>query len=847
MKGVPVFLLFFIYLSLIGLASAGTVEWSGINWNSRDNPYTDPSCSWIDNSGNLHLKLEKINGVYKGALFESVDSFEYGTFTWTVKSPSLNLERGSTLGFFTYNDDGIYPLNEIDIEINQWPGYNERVWFVLQPGALSSIHEDKVDYSVARDIDDGDLKYTIEWTPEKVHWSIATSSGEIISEWSYDDEEAIQDDPARACFDLLVLNGGKGPESGDTIEVVLSDFEYIPYGEEPEKKPLESAGDVITISSSGSDSEQDTINEAIDKMSESGGGTVYLTAGVYLVDGPVIIKSNVHLTGDPNAIIRVSSTSSQWFKGQIGVICNPTESVQNVEISGFQIDGNIKNLPREYDSTPGHKRDCEKLILFGGWSSKFAHNVKIHDMKLYNAFSDGIYLRFVDGAACYNNIISNCQHEGIYLSCVTNGLIYGNKIAGITSDCARLDNCQNCKVYDNLFFSYDGDSHGAYKHGENGLQIGGAGVSKGYDGRNKPLSTKNIEVFNNTFADPGLKAIWLHPGTENVYIHDNRFIDASELETSGFSIGDISYDNQPSIEMSEQIFDNLFDVYKMQFSDSAYIPQGIMNPDKELMYEGRYSAAWIDVPGYEGQLRIGNKTYIPKSPDQSAIVLFGTENLAERPVSKKATKNVFMSDGNLTVSLDVKTKYEVRAYHTYKVLGQSIRVPYYKEKTESVTFTKSFNAPDIFPAFQPPRVKVTHYNGSHAVVSTPKIDGIVRVDTSYNHSECTERRLIGYIGTAQNGFKSTHYEHIDSWGFLGSQMSRNKNGVRINEPFDIDNLNVTVTTPYDSFVIDEFDYVVIEDDSRKILNFTLFSVLGCVWIYGRAIKKVLYMAVMRWI
>jgi len=78
-------------------------------------------------------------------------------------------------------------------------------------------------------------------------------------------------------------------------------------------------------------------------------------------------------------------------------------------------------------------------------------------------------------------------------------------------------------------------------------------------------------------------------------------------------------------------------------------------------------------------------------------------------------------------------------------------------------------------------------------------------------------------------------------------MSRNKNGVRINEPFDIDNLNVTVTTPYDSFVIDEFDYVVIEDDSRKILNFTLFSVLGCVWIYGRAIKKVLYMAVMRWI
>jgi polygalacturonase len=167
------------------------------------------------------------------------------------------------------------------------------------------------------------------------------------------------------------------------------------------------AGD-YTISPTGSTHDQKIISDAIKAASESGGGTVYLTAGVYLVDGPVIIKSNVHLTGDPNAIIRVSSTSSQWFTGQNGIISNPSESVQNVEISGFQIDGNIKNLPREYDSTPGHKMDAGKLILFGGWSSEFAHNIRIHDMKLYNAFSDGIYLRFTDGAACYNNVISNC-------------------------------------------------------------------------------------------------------------------------------------------------------------------------------------------------------------------------------------------------------------------------------------------------------------------------------------------------------------------------------------------------------------------------------------------------------
>ena len=51
-----------------------------------------------------------------------------------------------------------------------------------------------------------------------------------------------------------------------------------------------------------------------------------------------------------------------------------------------------------------------------------------------------------------------------------------NQVAGITSDCMRLDNSINCRIFDNIFFSYDGtNTNGAYKHGENGIQIGNAG------------------------------------------------------------------------------------------------------------------------------------------------------------------------------------------------------------------------------------------------------------------------------------------------------------------------------------------------------------------------------------
>jgi parallel beta-helix repeat protein len=320
---------------------------------------------------------------------------------------------------------------------------------------------------------------------------------------------------------------------------------------------------ITVLSPVAGNDNQVQISQAIKAENENGGGTVYLSSGVYDISGPIIIKSNIRLTGDQDAIIRVWAPD-QWFTGQTGIICNPEEVISNVEIDSFQIDGNIKNLPREYDSTPGHKRDCEKLILFGGWSNSFGSNIKIHNMRLYNAFSDGIYIRFAKGVLVYDNIISNCQHEGIYFSCVVNGTIHGNEIAGITSDCARLDNCQNCKIHDNIFFAYTGDSFGAYKGGHNGLQIGDAGVSHGYDARNKPFRTKNIEVFNNIFSDPGLRAIWYHAG-ENVYIHDNKFVNADELETLGVPIGDISPDNPPTVEDSLTVFD-LLRLYKGQTS-----------------------------------------------------------------------------------------------------------------------------------------------------------------------------------------------------------------------------------------------------------------------------------------
>jgi len=415
------------------------------------------------------------------------------------------------------------------------------------------------------------------------------------------------------------------------------------------------AGDEqIKLSPNNGHSNQIQINAALEK------GDVYLDSGVYEVDNTIIIGSNRVLSGDPNAIIRVYSGSSHWFVGAIGVIsCEGV--VQNVEISNIQIDGNIGNLPSSYaNSRSDTDHDCEKLIILRGYSNQFANNIKIHNLKLYNSFSDGIYIIFADGTQCYDNFISNCQHEGIYYSCLKNSAMYRNKIAAITSDAGRLDNCVDCKVYDNLFFSYNGESYGAYKGGQAGLQIADAGSSHGYDASNKPQSTTNIEVYNNTFADPGRTAIWLDStgkGVTNVYIHDNEFIDAASLETQGISVGDISstvsVDNTPSVDTSERVFTSILDFLKQDyvfkypsvqydFGATATVTNTSesINPHTtarvsgdnlkvvKFEYDGKMARHFIEHDLWTGELsHIGNDLYIPGNfqSEKLHITVYGEE------------------------------------------------------------------------------------------------------------------------------------------------------------------------------------------------------------------------------
>jgi Pectate lyase superfamily protein len=344
----------------------------------------------------------------------------------------------------------------------------------------------------------------------------------------------------------------------------------------------------LQVSPTGGHSDQNIINDAIDTMEKSGGGLVYLNAGTYYVDGPVMVKSKITLAGDSNAIIKVYSGSSQWFQGSIGIISN-AENLHDVVISGFQIDGSVPELPFEYHHSQSDRaHDCERCILFAGDSGNLMSSITICNMTLYDSFSDGIYIRFADNVHIYNNFISNTQHEGIFFQCCRYSLIKSNRIAGITSDCLRFDNCQNCEVRLNYCWSYDGThASNAYLHGENGIQIGNTGTTenKGYLPTQKPFTTQNIYVHDNQFINNGLNAVLIDGDVkdDNVYFVNNKIIGHEQLENSGFPIeiiGNYSYEHPPSLQTSKKVFSSIFYILNINFQNSGYTNQ----QDESILY-----------------------------------------------------------------------------------------------------------------------------------------------------------------------------------------------------------------------------------------------------------------------
>lgn len=590
-----------------------------------------------------------------------------------------------------------------------------------------------------------------------------------------------------------------------------------------------------TVKGYDGNSDQVQINEALKK-----GGDVTLENRVYDITGPINIPSDTTLKGGPDTVLRVSCPNGRWFSPTVGVI-NCYDPF-NVKISGFEIDGNCQNLPSGWANSPGHAHDQEQLIKIIGSSGNFGKNVEISKMFLHNSFGDGIQARFIDGIICSENEIINTQHESIYYSACKNCKMIDNRMSVITSDGGRFDNCVDGEAAGNYIWKYNGtNNNGASKGGANAFQVGDAGVSKGYDGRKSTIHSTDIELHNNTIIDPGRAAFLIDaagqtPST-NLYIHDNIVVGAEDLETMGIPVDDYSYENPPTQEQSEEVFDSIYKllgIENIEFVDTGKTEQ---TPD-DIKYEVEESSS--------GRITGGIKLFFKDVAYKNGVAyISGEDDIMVKYVAIPTPIDVWWNGGiskfekvitteikngvayaNLTISMKWYTVKE------NKLTGSKKKKYHDSQKT----YSDSCPAPKIWPKMNLTSANATEYRGkitNYTLVSGPS--DVVKLVYTYNGTETTHYYMIGerYTDPVTN-IESTNFIDVDYWE---GDLSHYGDSLYINGTFDPKKLKVEAYSPYESVTLKKEH--IIEEQSEKAFADGLFGFIIKTLIYLFGIDRVI--------
>jgi len=256
--------------------------------------------------------------------------------------------------------------------------------------------------------------------------------------------------------------------------------------------------------------------------------TIYLR-GPYTYDlaSWLLFGSNTILTGDTTAKLRLTDGAgwaniyTETDPGTEPLIKQLVSPIENVEIYGFEIDGNDTNQTGYIGGKLNY------IIAY----FLYCTNIRVHDMYLHDNLSDALRLDHCDGMYFYNNVVERTGHEGCYYIRSQNGEIYGNNTLIRRNSAHRLWNTGNVKIHDNYMEPYALTSIS----GNPGIQIEHSDVA--YD-------MSGIEIYNNEMVNTWGEAFWIieygtgyQQSNKGLYVHDNSMSGAGRITTIPYNSG----------------------------------------------------------------------------------------------------------------------------------------------------------------------------------------------------------------------------------------------------------------------------------------------------------------------
>ncbi len=311
------------------------------------------------------------------------------------------------------------------------------------------------------------------------------------------------------------------------------------------------------------------INQAITQVFNQGGGTVHLKNGTYIIDNPIILKSNITFEGesDTATIIKLADEADWGIQPDANYpIYHDAESfiiadgntnynpewqftigrIENLTLQNFKIDGNKQNqhyvdLNGDTVLVEGGTSNYVAIDLGDPYDATRSNNLTFSNIRVENNLGDAISLQNAQNININHCKSANIGHSAAYLIDVLNVLAEYNEYNVFANSGIRIDIGNHITIRKNHIFSTD-------NAGNFGIQISHryttdvmndvlieqnliedipyAGIALYTD---DPTITNGVVIQNNLIYRCGLPSVANESGGINIFNFDNTIIENNTL------------------------------------------------------------------------------------------------------------------------------------------------------------------------------------------------------------------------------------------------------------------------------------------------------------------------------
>ncbi|MEP7367133.1 MAG: hypothetical protein ABI972_28060, partial [Acidobacteriota bacterium] len=182
---------------------------------------------FVDPQGRLHLRITRCGDAWCSSEIYTRARIGFGSYRVQLDTPVNGLDSNVVLGLFTWSEDSTFAHREIDIEFAKWGNVGDRntAQYVVQPYDMAG-HLFRFPITIFEP-----TSHTIQWLNGSVAISSsARGTGASLAQWVFPNP-SLSPPAGDVRFHInFYLNNATPPTDRQEKEIVLSAFDYVPFG-----------------------------------------------------------------------------------------------------------------------------------------------------------------------------------------------------------------------------------------------------------------------------------------------------------------------------------------------------------------------------------------------------------------------------------------------------------------------------------------------------------------------------------------------------------------------------------------------------------------------------------------